>query len=203
MSENELVSLDKLAVVSYPHPALRVVAKPVKRVDAHLKELATRMIDLMYEHAGVGLAAPQVAVPLRIFVWDPTGKRDEGRPTVFINPTITRPRSNEEAEEGCLSIPGVHANVVRAKTIHLHAYDIHGREIDTDFTGFEARILQHETDHLDGVLFIDRLSPEVHRAHEPSLDTLQIDFQSRQRVGSIASDAILEKQFAQWQQRYA
>ena len=203
MSENEPVSPDKLSVVTYPHPALRVVAKSVKRVDAQLKELAARMIDLMYEHAGVGLAAPQVAVPLRIFVWDPTGKRDEGRPAVFINPTITRPRSNEEAEEGCLSIPGVHANVIRAKTIHVHAYDITGREIDTDFSGFEARIIQHETDHLDGLLFIDRLSPEVRREHDRALDTFELDFQSRQRLGSVAPPDTLEKQLAHWQQRYA
>ena len=202
MSENEF-SPDRLSVVTYPHPGLRYVAKSIKRVDAGLKEIAARMIDLMYEHSGVGLAATQVNVPLRLFVWDPTGKRDEGRPAVFINPTLTRPRSNEEAEEGCLSLPGVHANVVRAKTVHVHAYDINGREIDTDFTGFEARILQHEADHLNGVLFIDRLSPEVLREHERALETFMTDFESRQRLGSIASPETLNRQIAHWESRYA
>ena len=202
MTENEF-SPDQLSVVTYPHPGLRYVAKSVRRVDGRLKQIAARMIDLMYEHSGVGLAATQVNIPLRLFVWDPLGKREEGRPAVFINPTITRPRSNEEAEEGCLSLPGIHANVVRAKTIHMHAYDIEGREIDTDFVGFEARILQHETDHLDGVLFIDRLSPEVLREHDRALETFQTDFESRQRLGSIAPPQVLSKQLAEWERMYA
>ena len=202
MSDNDF-SPDRLSVVTYPHPGLRYVAKSIKRVDAGLKEIASRMIDLMYEHNGVGLAATQVNVPLRMFVWDPTGKREEGRPEVFINPTISRPRSNEEAEEGCLSLPGLHANVVRAKTIRMHAYDINGREIDTDFTGFEARILQHEADHLNGVLFIDRLSPEALREHEPALEMFTTDFESRQRLGSTASPTMLNEQIVHWERRYA
>lgn len=201
MSEHEF-SPERLSVVIYPHPGLRYMAKSIKRVDSRLKETADRMIELMYEHGGVGLAATQVNVPLRLFVWDPVGKREEGRPAVFINPTITRPRSNEEAEEGCLSLPGVHANVVRAKTIHMHAYDINGQEIDTDFVGFEARILQHETDHLNGVLFIDRLSPEVFREHDRALETFITDFESRQRLGSVASPEVLSRQLAEWERLY-
>lgn len=200
---DDLFSPDRLSVVLYPHPVLRHVAKSVKRVDATLKEIADRMIDLMYEHKGVGLAATQVNVPLRLFVWDPTGRREEGRPQVLINPTLTRPRSSEEEEEGCLSLPGVHANVVRAKTIHMHAYDILGREIDAEFAGYEARILQHETDHLNGVLFIDRLSTQMLREHEQALATLQTDFESRQRVGGIAPPEALSQQLLEWERRYA
>ncbi|MGN6543584.1 MAG: peptide deformylase [Aureliella sp.] len=196
-------SPEKLQVITYPHPALRYVAKPIKRVDASLKQIAQRMIDLMYEHSGVGLAATQVNLPLRLFVWDPSGKRESGKASVFLNPTITRPRSNEEAEEGCLSLPGVHANVVRAKTIHMHAYDIQGREIDADFTGYEARILQHETDHLNGVLFIDRLSPERLREHHSALYTFETDFDSRQRLGSIPPANVLQEQLAAWERKYA
>lgn len=202
MSEKEF-STDRLSVVTYPHPGLRHVAKSIKRVDARLRDVAARMIELMYEHSGVGLAATQVNIPLRMFVWDPTGRPAEGRPEVFLNPTITRPRSNEEAEEGCLSLPGIHANVIRAKTIHMHAYDMNGREIDTDFTGFEARILQHETDHLDGILFIDRLGTEVAREHESALGTFMADFESRQRWGSIDSSENLDRQKSEWERLYA
>lgn len=193
---------EQLKVITYPHPGLRYVAKPIKRVDILLRRIAERMIDLMYEHRGVGLAATQVNLPLRLFVWDPMGQRDSGRATVYLNPTITRPRSNEEAEEGCLSIPGINANVVRAKTIHMHAFDIQGREIDADFSGFEARILQHETDHLDGVLFIDRLSPENLREHESSLATFEMEYQSRERLGEFPV-AQLKAQLLEWERRYA
>jgi peptide deformylase len=202
MSEIDL-SPERLSVVTYPHPGLRYVAKPVKRVDAALTQITSRMIDLMYEHAGVGLAATQVNIPLRLFVWDPTGKRGEGRPQVWLNPTLSRPRSAEEGEEGCLSLPGIHANVIRAKTVHVHAYDIHGQEIDTEFSGYEARILQHETDHLNGVLFIDRLRPEILREQAEALDTLEIDFQSRQRTGSLPQPEDIQRQIAEWERRYA
>lgn len=201
MSEPEFAP-DQLQIITYPHPTLRHVARSIKRVDPLLRQMADRMIELMYESKGVGLAATQVNLPVRLFVWNPSGKRDEGTAEVILNPTLSRPRSNEVAEEGCLSLPGVNANVVRAKTIHMHAYDIQGREIDADFTGWEARILQHETDHLNGVLFIDRLSPERLRELAQSLGTFETDFQSRQRLGSITSPEELASQLDHWEKRY-
>ena len=202
MSDSDFVP-DQLQIITYPHPTLRYVAKSIKRVDPLLKQIGERMIELMYEHKGVGLAATQVGLPLRMFVWNPAGKPDEGTASVFINPMLSRPRSNEEAEEGCLSLPGINANVIRAKTVRLHAYDIHGREIDTDFSGWEARILQHETDHLDGVLFIDRLSPERVRELEKSLQVLETDYRSRQRLGSLPGPGSIEQDVARWENRYA
>ena len=192
----------QLKVITFPHPGLRYMAKPVKRVDALLKQIAVRMVELMYAHRGVGLAATQVNLPLRMFVWDPTGDADSGKATVYLNPTITRPRSNEESEEGCLSLPGVNSNVVRSKTIHMNAYDITGKEIDQDFSGFDARILQHETDHLDGMLFIDRLSPALLRDQEEALYILQTDYESRQRLKQIPSDEDLLKELKAWEERY-
>ena len=192
----------QLKVITFPHPGLRYMAKPVKRVDALLKQIAVRMVELMYAHRGVGLAATQVNLPLRMFVWDPTGDADSGKATVYLNPTITRPRSNEESEEGCLSLPGVNSNVVRSKTIHMNAYDMTGKEIDQDFSGFDARILQHETDHLDGMLFIDRLSPALLRDQEEALYILQTDYESRQRMKQIPSDEELLKELQAWEQRY-
>ncbi len=201
MSDSEFTP-GQLKVITYPHPGLRHIAKPIKRVDATLKQIAARMIELMYQHRGVGLAATQVNLPIRMFVWDPTGNPEKGQPAVYLNPTITRPRSNEEAEEGCLSIPGVNSNVVRAKTIHLHAFDIQGREIETDLSGYEARIMQHETDHLDGVLFIDRLSPAQIRDHDNDLAILETEFQSRQRMGELPSEDQIREELLAWERRY-
>src|SRR5688572_5663023 len=93
----------QLTVITYPHPTLRYVAKPIRRVTPDLRKIAARMFELMYEFRGVGLAATQVDLPIRMFVMNSTGRKEEGPEHVLINPVISRPRSNEEAEEGCLS----------------------------------------------------------------------------------------------------
>lgn len=191
-----------LSIITFPHPTLRYVAKPIRRVDADLKRIVARMFELMYEHRGVGLAATQVDLPIRLFVMNSTGHEGEGTEQVIINPVISRPRSNEEAEEGCLSLPNVHGNVVRAKTIHLNAYDLYGREIDEDVAGFEARVIQHETDHLDGTLFIDRLKESHLVDIAGELEALRIDYQSRQRTAAIPADEALIARLAEWEQRY-
>lgn len=191
-----------LSIILFPHPTLRYVAKPVRRVDARLRQLVAQMFELMYAHRGVGLAATQVDLPLRLFVMNETGQAGEGAERVFINPVIGKPRGNEEAEEGCLSLPNIHGNVVRAKTIRVNAFDLSGNEIDQDFSGFEARIIQHETDHLDGTLFIDRLKEGAINEVVGELDALSTDFQSRQRTGAIPEDAQLLERLQQWEQRY-
>lgn len=199
----EEFSPSQLKVITFPHPGLRHLAKPIRRVDALLKQIAVRMIELMYAHRGVGLAATQVNLPLRMFVWDPTGDPESGLASAIINPTITRPRGSEDSEEGCLSLPGVNANVVRSKTIHMNAYDMTGKEINQDYTGFEARILQHETDHLDGTLFIDRLTPAKLREQESGLFVLQTEFESRQRFNQLPSNAELMAEIQSWEARYS
>lgn len=198
----EELSPEQLKVITFPHPGLRYMAKPVKRVDALLKQVAVRLIELMYAHRGVGLAATQVNIPLRMFAWDPTGDPESGRATVFLNPTISRPRGNEEAEEGCLSLPGINANVVRSKTIRMSAYDFTGKEIDQDYSGFEARVLQHETDHLDGIMFVDRLTPAQLRDVEGGLQLLQTEYESRQRFKQIPSDDAVLTELKVWEARY-
>ncbi len=191
-----------LSVISYPHPTLRYVAKPVRRVNAELRSIAQRMFALMYEHRGVGLAATQVDLPMRMFVLNASGHQGEGQERVVINPVISRPRANEEAEEGCLSLPGIHANVVRAKTIHLNAFDIDGNEIDCDLSGFEARIVQHETDHLNGMLFIDRLKEGAEVELAAELDALRHAFQSLQRTASIPDDEVLQQRLSDWEAKF-
>ncbi len=191
-----------LEIISFPHPTLRYEAKLVRRVDRRLRDVAARMFELMYENRGVGLAATQVDLPIRLFVMNPSGQQGEGFESVLINPVVTKPRGNEEAEEGCLSLPNVHGNVVRAKTIHLHAYNLEGQEIDQELSGFEARVVQHETDHLDGTLFIDRLKEGAIGEISGELDALNTDFRSRQRTEAIPDDEQLLARLVKWEAAY-
>src|SRR3954470_20662973 len=148
--------LPDLKIIQYPHPTLRHVSKPLKRVDAELRDIIKRMFELMYEAKGVGLAANQVDLPYRFFVANPTGdpeKKEEE--VVFINPVLSKQKGSAEAEEGCLSPPGLYADVMRAEKVTVDAYDLSGTPVHIAATGFLARVVQHETDHLDGRLFID------------------------------------------------
>jgi peptide deformylase len=192
-----------LEVIYYPHPTLRFVSKPIKRVDADLRRIADEMLDLMYESRGVGLAANQVDLPLRMFVANPTGEKDSGEEFVIINPEVERPKGSESAEEGCLSIPGLHGEVVRPKTIRLSAYDIKGNPIETTVDGFLARIFLHEIDHLNGTLFIDRMNEHAVGELEAGLDELATDFRSKQSTGSIPSDEDLIARLSEWTDKYA
>ena len=148
-----------MQILTYPHPTLRRVAKPLRRVDAELRNTIRQMFDLMYEAKGIGLAANQVDLPLRLFIVNLEAKPDAGEELVFINPVISLPRGgSEEAEEGCLSLPGLYGQVVRPKQVRLNAYSLQGKEFEADLSGLFARCCQHELDHLDGVLFPDRMS---------------------------------------------
>src|SRR6188508_1315769 len=113
------------------------------------------MIELMREAKGVGLAAPQVGENVRVFVMNPTGEMTDDR--VYINPELTEAEGSEEAEEGCLSLPGINVNIVRDKTLRMRARDAAGKEIDEIASGYIARIWQHEFDHLNGVMLTDRM----------------------------------------------
>jgi peptide deformylase len=177
-----------LRIIHYPHPTLRHPSKPLKRVDAELRNIVAEMFDLMYEHEGVGLAANQVDLPYRLFVANPEGKREaKEAECVFINPVLSGGRGQEEDEEGCLSIPGVYAPVTRNETIKIQAYDLAGNEIVGDLNGLMARIAQHETDHLDGMLFIDRISPTQLADLRDKLEEFELDFVSRRETGELQS----------------
>jgi peptide deformylase len=150
-----------LPILEAPHPLLKVKAEPADPADASLRALARDMLETMYVAPGIGLAAPQVGVLKRLFVVDVADKKkgEVPAPTVLLNPEIAW-RSEEEVslEEGCLSVPGHFAEVLRPREVRMLYRDLEGelREIEAD--GLLARCLQHELDHLDGVLFIDRIS---------------------------------------------
>src|SRR6185369_16242003 len=134
-------------------------SKPLRRVDSELRKKIREMFELMYAARGIGLAANQVDVPLRFFIVNLEAKPEAGEELVFINPVLSRPRGgSEESEEGCLSLPGLYGQVVRPKQVRISAYSLAGEEIQLDATGLLARCVQHEFDHLDGVLFTDRMS---------------------------------------------
>ena len=154
-------------LVTYPGPVLRKQAKSVKSVDGKLIEVADAMFGVMYENSGVGLAAPQVGLSKRLLVLD---IREEGRPDyVMINPRITRREGSVDAEEGCLSLPQVFGDVIRAETIEVAYIDRDGEERTLEAEGLLARAIQHEIDHLNGVLFIDRLAKSHRRSVEQQL----------------------------------
>jgi peptide deformylase len=169
-----------LHIIQYPHPTLRHRSKPLRRVDPELRRIVAEMFDLMYEHEGVGLAANQVDLPYRLFIANPEGNADATETeAVFINPVLSGGRGLEEDEEGCLSIPGIRAPVTRNATIKIEAYDLDGNEITGELEGLMARIAQHETDHLDGTLFIDRLGPAHAAAFRDQLEEFELAFRSK------------------------
>ena len=151
-----------LKVARMGHPVLREKARTVDKSELKnpaVQQFIDNMIDTMFEYSGVGLAAPQVHESLRVFVamLDPDG-RGEGEALVFVNPEITvKGDQTVEGWEGCLSIPDIRGRVVRAQHISVTALDRHGKRFELELKDFPARVVQHETDHLDGVLFFDRM----------------------------------------------
>lgn len=146
-------------LVILPDPVLRLVSKPVERIDAPLLKLADDMLETMYDAPGIGLAAIQIGEPLRMLVIDLAKEGEPPAPQVFINPEILE-KSDERSvyEEGCLSIPDYYAEVERPAKVRVRHLDRQGKEQEVEADGLLATCLQHEIDHLNGVLFIDHIS---------------------------------------------
>jgi len=178
-----------LHIVQYPHPTLRHVSKPLARVDQQLHAIVREMFALMYEANGVGLAANQVDLPYRLFVLNlesnPEAKEEEH---VFLNPVLSSRKGMIEAEEGCLSLPSLYGQVRRPERVVLNAFDLSGGEITMDLEGLFARAVQHEIDHLDGILFIDRLSPTQLAAIQEQLEEFEWVFRSQRETGEMPTD---------------
>jgi peptide deformylase len=147
-----------LEILEYPDPRLREVAKPVEKVTPEIKKLCEDMAETMYAAPGVGLAANQVGVLLRIFVIDIAAEDEPSELRVFINPDIYEKDGVQTWNEGCLSFPGVSEEIKRAEHVRVRALDANGKEFDLAADGLLAVAIQHENDHLDGVLMIDKLS---------------------------------------------
>ncbi len=170
---------EPLKIVTYPDPRLKKPTTTVTEFTPALAELAAQMFVIMRQEAGVGLAAPQVGRSIRLFVMNATGKPEDDR--VYVNPLLTEAEGDEEAEEGCLSIPELRVKIYRAKKLRIQAQDVAGNPIDQSADGFVARIWQHETDHLNGVLIIDRMGAVAKIAHRALLKSMEEKYKKRKK----------------------
>ncbi len=184
-----------MQIVQYGHPVLRWKSKPIQSINAELRNTVREMFDLMYAAKGIGLAANQVGLPFRFFVVnvtaDPEQKDEE---FVFINPRIRRRKGATTGEEGCLSLPGLYANIERAEEIVVEAYDLDGEGFEMELDELPARVVQHETDHLDGVLFVDRLAPEERLKLDLKLLGFESEFRKQQSSGQFPADDEIKRQ---------
>jgi peptide deformylase len=145
-------------ILKYGAPELETESTPITRFDEEIKTLAEDMLETMYAAPGIGLAAAQVGVNLRLMVIDITGGEEQGHQIIFTNPEITEQEGIEEAEEGCLSIPGFTAMIERPSKVHVVGQDLEGNPQELDAEGILARAVCHEIDHLDGILYLDHTS---------------------------------------------
>lgn len=166
-----------LDILHFPDPRLRIRARPVERVDDTVRRLIDDMLETMYAAPGIGLAATQVNVPLRVIVVDVSETGDQ--PLAFINPEILARDGKETMQEGCLSVPGVFEEVTRAAHIRFRALDRDGQLLEREADGLLAVCIQHEIDHLDGKLFVDYLS-------ELKRDRIRRRLEKAQRAAALA-----------------
>ena len=173
------VNVPGLKIIYWPDPRLKKRSDPVVVFDEKLRDLAARMLDIMREYKGVGLAAPQVGINIRLFVINPTGKPEDDK--VYVNPVLSDPAGdNEEKEEGCLSIPEIDVNITRPTILKVQALDVFGQPFDQIASGFITRIWQHENDHLEGRLILDRMTPVGKMTHRKQLRKLEDDYLQEQ-----------------------
>ena len=198
----DLLEHRPLNIVQFPHPTLRRINKPLRRVDRKIKTLVAEMFELMYAAKGIGLAANQVDLPFRLFIINPAGERGSGDEYVLINPVIDSPKGREVAEEGCLSLPGLYRQIARPDQIHVAAYDLSGNAIDMHVDGLLARVIQHEFDHLQGVLFVDRLDDGDVKSVEDDLRAFESEFLSYRAAGRIENDEAIEQRLKELETEY-
>lgn len=158
-----------LKIIEYPDPILRAKNKRIGTFDNNLKKLVDGMFDIMYKTDGIGLSAPQVGMNVQLMVFNAAGERGEGEEIVLVNPRVSRySRRIIPYEEGCLSFPMIYGDVERPDSVKVDAQDINGARFEISLSALPARVFQHEFDHLQGVLFFDKMTDEV-------LDTIRED----------------------------
>jgi peptide deformylase len=186
-----------MQIVYFPHPVLRQKSGEVTRIDDRFRALIREMFALMYEAKGVGLAANQIGIPLRFFIMNQEG--DAAQPEhehVFINPVIRNRKGAVVGEEGCLSLPGQYGDVRRAEEIVVEYFNLNGELLRATLQEYPARIVQHEYDHLEGVLFIDHLSPEALDEHQAKLLDMQSAYAADQAAGTRPADDVVRRELA-------
>ena len=165
---------------TYGDPVLKARAEEVSDIDGRVVALADQMIEVMYAAPGSGLAANQIGVQRRVFVYD----IGDG-PMTIVNPRIVESDGELLFDEGCLSVPGLSWEILRPDRVHLVGYDLDGNELSLEVDGYEGRVFQHELDHLDGILLVERLDDDQRRKARRALRSLQLDSATRDEVSSF------------------
>lgn len=166
--------MNAMELVYYPDERLRQVSAPIDAVDDEIRDLVPKMFEKMYATRGVGLAAPQIGVNRRLVVSNETGDRENKElEEVYINPEIIAQEGSVRGEEGCLSLPGIHAKVLRAQKVKVRYLDLDGETHEVEAEDWKARIFQHEIDHLDGILILDKMSPAELTFYEQEIRDLE------------------------------
>ena len=176
-----------MKIVNYPHPALRVKARPVTAIDAGVQKAAAEMLELMYKHEGLGLAAPQVALDYQMIVMNFAGDAERTElQCVAINPVVVETKGGTVNDrEGCLSFPGLYQNVRRAKSVIVNYYDLKSQLQVRECSDLVARVWQHEIDHLQGSLFIDRMGSLGLSRSQKDLEKFIADFEKDKKKGNL------------------
>ncbi|KAJ0971690.1 hypothetical protein J5N97_019649 [Dioscorea zingiberensis] len=169
-----------LKIVEYPDPILRARNKRINTFDENLKKLAHEMFDVMYRTDGIGLSAPQVGINVQLMVFNPAGERGEGEEIVLVNPIVYKVSKKAVLfNEGCLSFPGIYADVERPASVKIDARDITGGRFRVNLSELPARVFQHEFDHLQGVLFFDRMTEDVLSSIRSQLKALEMKYENQ------------------------
>ncbi|XP_030469982.2 peptide deformylase 1B, chloroplastic/mitochondrial [Syzygium oleosum] len=184
--DDDLASVDDLQfeaplkIVEYPDPVLRAKNKRIGTFDDNLKKLADEMFDVMYNTDGIGLSAPQVGINVQLMVFNPVGERGEGEEIVLVNPRVIKySKKTVPFNEGCLSFPGIYADVQRPEAVKIDALDISGARFTVSLSGLPARVFQHEFDHLQGIVFSDRMTEQVLDTIRAELEALEKKYEQR------------------------
>jgi len=166
-----MIDIEKCRITHYPAEVLGKQAQPVEKIDDNIRQLVEKMYEVMRQNKGVGLAAPQVGVPLRLFIISLDGSRENVK--VFINPTVTPDDQLDAMEEGCLSVPGIYTKIRRYKKAKVTATDLDGKEFTEEGEGLYARALQHEYDHIEGLTIVNRMGQTAKISHRKQLKKIQ------------------------------
>ena len=172
-----MIDFEKCQITHYPADVLAGQAPPVDEIDDNIRQLVEKMIDVMLKNKGVGLAAPQIGVSLRLFIISLDGSRDDVK--VFINPTVTPIGELGVLDEGCLSVPNIYTKIRRYKKCKVTATGLDGNEFTEEAEGLFARALQHENDHINGVTIVSRMGQAAKIAHRRQLKKLRQEHEQK------------------------
>lgn len=172
-----MIDFEKCQLTHYPADVLAGQALPVEKIDDNIRQLIVKMTDVMLKNKGVGLAAPQIGLPMRLFIISLSGAKETVK--VYINPTVTPIGELDAVEEGCLSVPGICTKIRRYKKCKVTATDLDGNEFTEETDGLYARALQHENDHINGITIINRMGQTAKIVYRRQLKKLKQDHEKK------------------------